>query len=337
MTTPTTYSSVKQYAGIAPETTAGTPVAMTATLLESPNTPEDKYTFLQDKGLRGVMGDSSFAEIPGVRYADLSMGGAVYLDTIGYLLANIMGDLTETGSSAPYSHRFSLLNSGTGQPVTHTLTHYTGETPTVGARVYAGMCLSSLEFSFNVATNLFSYTAKANGWASQAAAAAPTASPTAVPPVASWRTTLGIGGTVEASPIVNASEGKITIMREVENEFGTNGTQDPYIIQRGGLSATFSLTFISNGEGALNYMINNTQPQLQLILANGLTGASAASLQFDIQTAAFKTAKPNYGSKVIKWETTGSAVFNSTNAGTSGGLSPLSVTLSNAIASGSYT
>lgn len=333
---PLTYASVNQYAGIALEATYGTPVAMTNTLLVDANTPEDKYTFLEDKSFQGIMSNDPNAIIAGVRYADISFGGSAYMDTIGFLLGNILGDVTETGSAAPYTHKFGLLNSGTGQPSTHTLTHYTGQTPTVGARAYAGLCLSSLEFSWNAASGLLTYTAKGNAWASQAAGAAPTANPTDVQPIAAWRAQLGVGGTVASQLAANVSDGKVTITREIENEFGSSGVQDPYIIQRGSLSASFSMSVIANGESPLTTMIQNSQPQLQLLVANGASGSGAASIQFDMQKAAYTATKINFGAKAQKWDVSGKCVLNTTNAGASGGKSPLSVTLTNAIPSGTY-
>lgn len=336
MAAPVTYASVKQFTGIAKEVTPGTPVAMTATLLDDSMGPEDKYTFLKDKSYRGVMANDAFNEIAGVRYADISLGGPVYGDTIPWVLGNLMGDMTDTGASAPFSHKAALLNSGGGQPTTHTLTHYTGMTPTVGARVYSSTCFSQAQFTFNAATGLFVWTGKANAWASAPAAAAPTAAPSSVKPVAAWVGQVGIGGTVIGSPQANIAEGKITIMRELENEFTVNGVQDPYIIQRGGLSASFDLTFIASGETPLGYMTANTQPQVQIIFSNGLSGSSLSSVQFDIQQAAFTTAKPEFNGKAVKWTTSGVCVLNTTNVGTSGGYGPLTVTVQNAITAGTY-
>ena len=330
------YPTVKQFTGVAKEVTPGMPVAMTATLLTDSAKPDDKYQFLDAQAYRGLMGNDSFNVIEGVRYADVSLGGYVNADTIGYLLGNILGDVTDTGSSAPFTHKIALLNSGTGQPTTHTLEHYDGVPASFGARVYAGMCLSQLQFKFNAASGLFAWTAKANAWASQVAAATPTAAPSTLKPVAGWVAKMGLGGTVMGSPVPTVAEGTITINREIENEFTATGIQDPYVIFRGGASATFDLTFIAADESSYLHMVNNDQPQLQLLLSNGLSGAALGSVQFDAQQAAFTKATRDYGSKAIKFSTSGKFVFNTTNVGTSGGQSPLAVTLQNAITSGTY-
>jgi hypothetical protein len=83
-------------------------------------------------------------------------------------------------------------------------------------------------------------------------------------------------------------------------------------------------------------MINNSQPQMQLVFPNGLSGASQGALQVDAQLASFQEAPPEWGDKLITWKTKGEFVNNSTNSGASGGISPLKLTLTNAIAANTY-
>lgn len=334
MAGPTTYASVKQGYLLAVETTPGTPVAGTATIPLNSLDVEDKVTYLGDQGLRGVMGNDSFAEIQGVKSSDITMAGNVYGDTIGYLLSNLFGECITTGSAAPYSNSFALLNSGSGQPHSHTLTHAYGPTATTGARYYPGLAVASMEFSFNAASGLFTHSTKASGWPSvPVPTTAPVVAPTAVKPVAAWQGILGVAGTYVAAPVSNLVEGNITISRELEIINTVDGSQTPYIIQRGGLSATFNMTFVANDETDLLYMLNNTQPQLDLYISNGLTGASQIAMEFQIQQGAFTTAKPSFGAKAVEFATTGKCVFNTTNVnGTgSGGMGPIVVKLTNGI------
>ncbi len=337
MTAAVAFPSVAQFSGVAKDLGDGTPVAMTATLLTDSFVWKDTPTWLYDQAYRGVMGNSAFNEIEGVYYCDVACGGPVYVDTIGFPLGNILGDITTTGSVAPFVHAISLLNPTSGnpsaQPTSHTLTAYNGVTATVGARVIPSCAFSEIVFDFDAASGLLTWTGKANGFKSQAAGARPTASPTSVKPQAAWIGTMGLGGTVIGSPIVSLSTGKITLTREVENENTVNGSQNPLLIARGGFSCSFDLTFIAQNETVYTDMINNVQPQIQLLFSSG----SNQKIQFDLQQAAFESAFPDYGSKVVKWSVSGKGVFNSTNVGSSGGLAPMQVTLTNAVAAGIYT
>lgn len=244
-------------------------------------------------------------------------------------------------NAAPITHAASLLNGlgpgVTSQPTTHTLTQYYGPTPTSGSRVFAYTCLSDLTFSFNAETELLKYSAKAISLASTPAAALPVPAFTAAKPQASWQAILGIAGPASGGTLVATIEsGEFAIKRALKPFFTAQNSQAPYVIQRGGVTVDWKLSFIAADELVLNYMRNNTQPQLQLVLTNGLSGANLLSITFDLQVAAFTEAKPNFGSEVIKFDAVGKGVLNTTNAGYSGGMSPIKVTLANAIAAGSY-
>lgn len=328
MTTPATYASVNQFVLIGKETTAGTaPTTGFTQFVNDSFTPEDKVVYLSDKALRGVMGEDSFNEIQGVKTSDLSFSSPVFMDSIGNALLNIMGQDDVTGSAAPYTHKFSLLN-GVGsatQPATHTLAHMYGPTATSYTRNYTGVCFSSLEFDFTAATGLLTFSGKATGWGSSPAASAPTLTDPTVKPQAAWTGQATIGG----SAVANMVSGKVTITREVEPEFTLQNSQNPYVIQRGGLSATFSATFIANDETYLLDMLNNTQPSLNI----AFTATSGQTITFSGTQAAFLTAKPNFGKKAVEFDVTGKFVFNSTDIGTTGGLGPLTVSVTNSITS----
>ena len=338
MAAPVVYPTSAQFSGVAKEvlTTPGTPVAMTAALLTDNFVWADTPIWLPDQAYRGVMGNDSFNEIEGVYTCAVTCGGPVFADTIGYVLGNILGDITTTGTASPFTHKISLMNPTSGaptaQPTTHTLTAYNGVTPTVGARQVPYSCFSQVVFDFDAAAGLLKWSGAATGWKSVPAGARPTASPSAVKPQASWIGTMGLGGTVIGAPIASIQTGKITINREIEPEPVANGVQNPLAIARNGLSASFDLTFIAQDEAIYNYMINNTQPQIQLLFSSGAN----QQVQFDIQQASFQKAVPDYGNKVVRWSTSGKCVFNSTNVGTTGGLAPIQATLVNAVASGTY-
>jgi hypothetical protein len=217
---PQTYASAKQFIGVAKETTQGTAVAPTAYIPVDKFEPEDKPTWLDDMAMRGSMIDV-YGKQQGVLKAEFSMSGPVFADTIGWLLANILGDISVTGTATgsgsttlsaqalagatslstvatvpngtviqigtgataevattgtpsgagpftiplvgytlafthaaaqavtplvaagPYTYGFSILNSGQGQPGSHTFTHFQGPTATSGpASTRAAACLS---------------------------------------------------------------------------------------------------------------------------------------------------------------------------------------------------
>jgi hypothetical protein len=75
---------------------------------------------------------------------------------------------------------------------------------------------------------------------------------------------------------------------------------------------------------------------VQLVTDNGLTLAANRNLQIDIQLAAFQVADIKREAEAVGFATEFKAVDNSTNAGASGGLSPIKVTVSNNTAAGTY-
>jgi hypothetical protein len=413
-----TYASTKQFIGIAPETAQGTPVAMTTTQLLTSFTPSDKPTFLKDQSWRGSMGTDAFAQILGVGTADVSLGGPVYGDTMGFWLRNILGDLAVTGtptgsgattlaaqanagatslsatatipaatllqvgtgataeivttgtptgagpftipittpagglaythasaqaltpvqSTGPFTYVWSLLNSGGGQPPSHTLTHYLGTTATVGARQYPGFCLSQCNMTFNAESELLAWTGQGTSWPSVAAGAAPTANPTTVLPTASWRTKVGIGGPASGGTLVNTvTDGEVDLTRELTPYFTATGVRTPYVIQRGGLSVAGKLNFGAvSDESVLLYMLNNTQPQVQILCDNGLAGANQIVVQIDMQSAVFTQADPDTSKAAVGYQASFQSNFNTTNAGGSGGQSPVKVSVTCAVPPGSF-
>lgn len=331
-----TFATAKQFVGISKETVQGTPVAMTATIPIDKFDPEDKPVWLDDKAIRGSM-VAQYGRQQGVIKTDFSMSGPVFADTIGFLVGNILGDITTTGASAPFTHAISTLNSGQGQPGSHTFTHFQGPVASVGARQYPGACLSELTLKWNAESQLFNYDAKGSAWPSVIPGAAPTSAPSTVVPIASWRAQLGIGGPATAGTLVKTiTDGEITIKRELEVVFTSQLAQSPYIIQRGEVSVAGKLNFVAADESPYLAMINNTQPQMQLVISNGLSAAAQLSAQVDCQLASYTTSKYDAGKAAVMYQVGFDAIANTTNAGTSGGYSPAKVTLINAIAAGTY-
>ena len=255
-------------------------------------------------------------------------GGLVFQHAISQPVQPVTG---------PYSQAHSLLNSGGGQPITHSLTHFLGPTATTGARIYPGLCISELGLKWNAESELLTWSGKGTSWASVPAGATPTSNPSTVLPIASWRMAIGVSGPASGGTLIaTVSDGELTIKRDLEPKFTTTGSQNPYIIQRGGVSVEGKLTFIAADESPLLWMLNNTQPSLQLLIDNGLTGVNKVTFQIDLGIAAMTDSEADGTKSAVEYSNSFNAVLNTTNAGGSGGYSPIKVTMTNAAVPGTF-
>jgi hypothetical protein len=96
------------------------------------------------------------------------------------------------------------------------------------------------------------------------------------------------------------------------------------------------LNFIAADESPLLYMLNNSQPQLQLYIDNGLSGANKVVFQVDCQIAAFTESEADGTKSAVEYGNSFQALFNTTNAGGSGGYSPIKVSVTNNVPPGTY-
>ena len=98
---PNIYPGVLSWLGLNREQVVGTPVAPVVTHPVEQNQfePEDMPKFLKDNAIRGAM-TNLFYETLGVESAQFSFGGPNFLDTHGYFMDNVFGDLSTVGSSA---------------------------------------------------------------------------------------------------------------------------------------------------------------------------------------------------------------------------------------------
>lgn len=249
-----------------------------------------------------------------------------------------------TNTTAPYTHVFALLNGTVGatgapsQPPTFTVTHRDGLAAN-GANQYAYSCFSDLVITGN-AEKLFDFTAKAISQSRQTAGSA--VSPVNVSSEAaqpSWRTITGIGGPASGGTLVkNVGEHTITITRAVKAMNTEQGAQTPYVIARGKQGATGKINFTpAIDDSALIAMLANTQPQLQFLTSNGLTGTALRSLQFDILLAAYKVADEQDGAELFGYDVdftaqhTAASSGGITMTGASGLKGAIKATLVNAV------
>lgn len=248
--------------------------------------------------------------------------------------------------TAPFNSKFSVYNGGNGQPVTHTLTHFQGTPTGTGARVLPSACLSSLTLKWNAETALFTYEAKGSSWPSQIAGTPPVAAPSTVPPIASWRAIMGVAGPASGgTQVLVATDGEIAIKRKLSPLFTGQNSQAPLIIQRGEVDVTGKANFIAvtssfttsaSAEQSYLYMLNNTQPQMQLVLDNGVAGAGNIKHTINHQSAAFTAAKLDGGKDAIMYACEFQGIPTATDAGGSGGISPIAYTLANAVPPQTY-
>jgi hypothetical protein len=334
------YSSQKQFLAVGKETTQGTPVTPTATVLVEKFEAEDKINWLDDTSLRGSM-PKKYGQIAGTGQVEWSLSMPWYADTFGWFAKAILGDITTTGAAAPYVHAISTLNTGASQPSALTLVHYQGTPATYFARTYAGCCVSELSIKGNAESSLITMDVKGIGWPSAIAAAAPTSSPSTETPIAAWRYVLGIAGVASGGTQVKTTgEFEISINRTLEPIYTGQNASTPFYIHRGDVEASGKLKFTAAAdETALTYMLNNTQPQIQLLMSNGVTPTSDAAyraLQIDVQKGAFKTSKLDMGAAAVAYDVEFDAIATTTNAGASGGYSPIKLTVSNAVVASTY-
>lgn len=326
----TIFNSVRSYVGIAKETTKGTAVAPTDFIPVSKDSlkPVDLIDPLYDTGLRGS-NVLNYNYIPGRKRSTFDFGGAVFADTIGYGLAGIMGACATTGASAPYTHTISLLNSlASGvdtQPISYTMTDFYA----VNVRRYPGCQFSDFSLKFN-ADGMLEFDTKSTGWSSSTTTD-PTPTFSTVLPTPVWRGTVSIGG----SAVSNAMEGNIDMTRPVTPIYGIANTQDPYQVFLGALEVTGTIKFVMESDVQLTNFLSNTQPAIVLNWAYG-TGATAVQIQATITKGAYTAAVIDRGDDFVSVTIELNGQGNTTDAGASGGFSPIKWVLQNAKASGTY-
>lgn len=233
--------------------------------------------------------------------------------------------VTNTTNANGYTHVFSLLNSGTGQPPTHTWIDRTGITPTVGARAYPWGCVDELTFTAN-AEQLFKVAGKMTSLASAPTATPPTLTPTTEVVQPSWFSTTTINGV----QVTNITEWIWTLKRALIVKNTANGSQTPYGIFRGDTTVDGKIMFVAADESPLTTYLAGTQQPLVWTVSNGLSGVNLRSVAFQMTKGLYKkdTLKrdPLFG-----WEAEYTGIANATDAGFSASLSPSKVTLINQI------
>jgi hypothetical protein len=322
--------SVRSYLGIAKEATKGTAVAPTDFIPVSKDSlkPQDIVDPLYDTGLRGS-NVLNYNYIPGRTRSTVDFGGAVFADTIGYGIAGLLGAVATTGASAPFTHTISLFNSTTSgadaQPISYTLTDFYA----VDVRSYPGCQFSDFSLKFN-ADGMLEYDTKTTGFASSTVSD-PTPTFSTVLPTPVWRGTVSIGG----SQVSTAMSGNIDMVRPVTPVYGISATQDPFQVFLGPLEVTGKITFLMETDAELTNFLSNTQPAIVLNWAYG-SGATAVQIQATITKGAYTAAMIERGEDFVQVSIDLNGQSNTTDAGSTGGFSPIKWVIQNAKASGTY-
>ncbi len=322
--------SVRSYLGIAKEATRGTAVAPTdfIPVMKDALKPVDIVDPLYDTGLRGS-NVLNYNYIPGRTRSTVDFGGAVFADTVGYAIAGVLGSVATTGASAPYTHTISLFNSltsgGDVQPISYTLTDFYA----VDVRSYPGCQFSDFSLKFN-ADGMLEYDAKSTGFQSEVVSD-PTPTFSTVLPTPVWRGTVSIGG----SAVSTAMTGNIDMTRPATPIYGISNTQDPYQVFLGPLEVTGKITFVMDNDSQLLNFLNNSQPALVFNWNYG-SGASEVQIQATLTKGAYTTGVIERGEDFVQVSVDINAQSNTTDAGSSGGFSPIKWVLKNAKASGTY-
>ena len=174
----------------------------------------------------------------------------------------------------PYTHKWAILNTGSGQPPTTTLTDFTNLTASVGARAYPSACVSQMDFTGNT-EQLLMQKVSGNSWLSQANST-PTNTTAFTIPQPNWRSTISVGGSQNYS----ITEWTVAVKRQLAIYWTAQDAQTPFVIARGGLGVTIGVNQgVASDETALNWMLNGAPLAIQIQFDNGLT--SVNHLQFD--------------------------------------------------------
>ena len=227
--------------------------------------------------------------------------------------------------TGPYTHKWAILNSGSGQPPTTTLTDYTSLTASVGARAYPSACVSQLDFTGN-SEQLLMQKVSGNSWLSIPAVSTPTNTTAFTIPQPNWESTVSIGG----SQFYNIGEWTVSVKRMLQVYWTAQNAQTPYIIARGGLNISGGLNFtVAANETPLTDMLAGAPLAISITLSNGLAGTSLLSLNITTPSAVFEKSKPTRNAVLIGYDNTYEAVANTTDVGGSGGIGPGTITLTN--------
>lgn len=322
--TPTFGAANLQWVGLAPETAYGSPIA-TPTYFVPADTPTWKHTFqkIADNALRGSMA-AEYGQQNGIRYDEVTFKTYGYIDSVYYLVRSVLGvaDVVLTGSSAPYTHKTSLLNSNNGQPQSTTVFWYDAQGK---AWQMPGAQISTVKFTVKDAANVEVDVTFIGLPAT--AITAPTNTPTTQPAMPSWNSTITVAG----SQLNQFSEIDVEIKRATEMIPTIQGSQSPLAIFAGPVSVAGNLTAVYQGstDPLLADEIANTQPVVTLHIA--AAGDAVNGLTLQMSKCAFDNADPAGTNKWMEIKSAFKGLANASDVAAGGGVSPVLATLTSSV------
>jgi len=320
---PGPYSPALTIFGVAKETVKGTPVAAPADYLRVKTVePQDQIAQLHDDSLSGSMGETSDI-VPGTRQVTLPVGGNVHVDTIMYLVATLLGDVTTTGAGAPFTHAAALKNSGDGQPGSNTFWDYYG----IACRQFQGMQCNDLEFTFN-SEGALAFAAQTVGLR-QAVVAKPAGTPSTLQLVPAYKLVTTIAGS--AVPLLLEGSFKVS-RKDAEGVQTADGTQEARYVYVSTVTATGKMTLVAEDDTEYSRYLNGDKPTLDFTFALDANN----SVVLHANAAKYTDAKLTRGGKYVQTEVEWEGVLNATDAGASGGLSPCKISAKNAKPANTY-
>lgn len=317
------------FIGVAKEVTPGTGLAPTAYVpVAVARKGTDHLEQLDDVGIRGAMVDGPYDQIAGPLWAEYEIPTSpVFADTFPWFLVNVLGDYATTGAGDPFTHTAALLNSGTGQCKSLSITDFYGLGGGTPARRWPGMQVAEVGMEWN-ADGMLTWSSKLVGFASTAVAK-PTQSFTTVTPTPAWECVATIGG---AGNLI-VEKGSLTFKRDTKPIHTADGTQAPYKIYQGPLSVEGKLTFVMEDDAELNRYLNSTKPIVSLVWSHG---SPARTIQIVMSKCNYKAAEPNHSGTWAQYEAEIQALPNTTDVGASGGYSHGKATFLNALPASTF-
>lgn len=319
MTVPARLTSV----GFGLEATYGTAVAPVTGFAWTKLAPVDDNNPVQDKSWHGSAANT-YGHETGTLDAAVPIGGPVLADSIGYLLAGALGDYQFTAGT-PNTHVFALLNTGDQQPPAYTIT----SREPIGALQWAGCKVTSLKLDVD-ADNPIAFDASLVGLCSATSAFTPPAvSGERLLP--GWGVAATIGGSAEPR-LLSAS---VLFTRTVDVKRNVDGSQAPWLQRLGGLSVTGDAELAVSADIYRAGFLAGGTTSIDLTYTSGV-GAALRQLKLHCSQVLITALSRDYGGKWIGIKFSWEAEANASDAGPSGGSSPVKVTLKNQIGSGVY-
>lgn len=312
------YANSSSWMGVAIETTYGTPAA-TPTLWIPVKNPKitAMITEIEDDGLRGSM-VKVYNQIPTVRHDEYTFTCLTYFDTLPMLLRSILGSPdTIVGTTAPYSHTFSLLNNAlatANQPPSYTFFDFDG----YQVRQLPAGQVDELSIKFT-ATGMVELTVKVLAWPFVFLGSTPSTSFTTVQAMPSW----------DCVPTINSIASTTLVEGQIDLKRGSKpihvlGQKAPYKIQVGPLDISGKMSVLNVNDTELNFYLNDTTFPVNLVFTPPSSTANTWTL--DMNTCKSKNASQSRGSdELIITEFDLVPLPNATDA-TAGGVSPIKST-----------